>query len=270
MKRSVFFSKILLFSAVAVALTSCDDISEDDRYIDVDLPPVARKVLVAEFSGIRCSNCPDGARTLHSLQESFPGSVIAVNLQPQGMNLTRPIGNFSLENEEAKKYYDYFSVAGLPAAVIDGAAPINLPVNWSAPIIAALGEESNASVSLISAYDEESRKGTFNYKVLFNDSYAPEVSVLVWVVENGIIGPQIDGTSMVMEYEHNHVFRGSANGLWGKSIGSNFAVGSEAEGTAEFSLDPSYVAENCQVIAFAFNSSSKEVLQSEIVDLIAK
>ncbi|MCM1377091.1 MAG: Omp28 family outer membrane lipoprotein [Clostridium sp.] len=253
----------------ALALTGCDDIAPNDRLIEQQRPKIARKVMIQEFSGIRCTNCPEGARTITSLQEQYPGSIVCVSLQPEGLNLTRPVrgSDFTIATKEARDYYDYYKVSGLPSAVIDGASPIELPVNWPEPIIKALEVESPVILSLKSSFDESSRQMTAEYDVTFNELYAQKASILVWISESKIIGPQIDGSKTIMDYEHNHVFRASANGMWGNELGTTFLPDDNKKGTVKFTIDKNWNADNCHVVAFVFDSSSKAVLQAEEIHL---
>ncbi len=45
-------------AVAAAALTSCDNVAEDDRFIK--LPPIEadRAVLIEDFTGQNCLNCP--------------------------------------------------------------------------------------------------------------------------------------------------------------------------------------------------------------------
>lgn len=264
--KNILFALSLL--ECGAGFTSCDDIAEDDRFIKIERPPVNRVVLIQEFTGVWCSNCPDGARTIHSLQESFPGAFIAVGLQPEGINLTRPINGLSLATADARTYYDAYGVVGLPSACINGAAPIADSRLWSTPAITALSGESPAIITLSTSYDASSRNLDVNYSVEFNKLYSEDLSILVWVIENGIVGGQIDNGRMLRDYVHNHVFRASANGTWGESIGNYFIPEEKVDGTASIKLADGWKAENCQVVAFIFNTGSKAVEQAVEADVI--
>lgn len=267
MKISNLFHTLTVLAA-ATGFVSCDNIAEDDRFIPVERPTIHRKVLIQEFSGIRCSNCPDGARLIESLQATYPGSFVAVSLQPEGLNLTSPIRGFSLATREARDYYDYYNVAALPTAIFDGGTPFPDSRTWTEPAIAALSVESEASLEIKSSFDESTRMMKAEYEVAFNKIYTGNVSILFWITESGIVGKQIDGTTTLSDYVHNHVFRATANGLWGDNIGSSFLPDDKVSGEVEFAINSDWKAENCHVVAFIFDSNSKAVIQSEQVELI--
>lgn len=267
-----------LLCGCLVSFVACDDIKEEDRLIPVEKPDkpdqpvtVEKKVLVQEFSGIMCSNCPAGARELHSLQESNPGRLVVVNLQPEGNTLTRPIGTFTLASAQAKVYADHYGVSALPTAVIDGTTTLADSRTWRGPIVSAITNATTPlSITLTTDYDEASRKLTVNYDTEFTEAYGNGASMLVWVIESGIIGPQIDTGNLVKDYEHNHIFRASANGNWGSSLGASFAKGDKKSGSATITLDQNWKAENCEVVAFVFNTATRATLQAETAHVVNK
>lgn len=252
----------------ACAFCACDDIAEDDRFIPVERQEAKRKVLIQEFSGTWCTNCPDGARVIESLQTVYPDSYVVVSMQPEGVSLTRPTPQgFTLATKEARDYYDAFGVSALPSAVFDGGKPFADSRTWDTPAVNALGVETPVILKLTSSYDETTREMTADYEVAFNNVYADKASVLVWITENDIKGFQVDNGKILMDYVHKHVFRASANGLWGTELGESFLPDDKVNGTVRFVLDEAWNADNCHVVAFVFNTGSKAVLQSEEVHL---
>ncbi len=53
-----------------MGFTACDNIDEDDRFIPVERPHSEKTVLIEEFTGARCVNCPDGAAVVAALHET--------------------------------------------------------------------------------------------------------------------------------------------------------------------------------------------------------
>ncbi|MBQ5723465.1 MAG: hypothetical protein IIV64_04635, partial [Muribaculaceae bacterium] len=61
--------KIFLFSAVAasMAFVSCDNIPEEDRYIEVEVNKSEKVVLLEDYTGMQCVNCPDAAAIIDNI-----------------------------------------------------------------------------------------------------------------------------------------------------------------------------------------------------------
>lgn len=252
--------------AASMSFTACDNIDDDERYLPVERPNIERVVLVEEFTGQSCVNCPNGAATIHALQTNYPGSVIAVCFHPQGTPFTAPLYgiDLGLTSEQATDYFNYYKPNGFPAAIINGGELLYNIDQWSTAVSSALSTESPADINLDCEYDADTRKLTANWNVVFNHMYSSPCSLLLWVMENGIVGPQTSTTGPMFDYTHNHVFRQSMNGLWGESIGDNFATEQSLNGSSSITLPESWKAENIQVVAFIFQTSSKRVEQATL------
>lgn len=102
--------KTLLYTTAAGLLTlaSCDTVSENDRYIYVEEAEVQRCVLLEDFTGQQCPNCPNAAVETNKLQESYPNSVIAVAIHGGPLSPNTPV---SLKSHVGDLYY---SAAGQP------------------------------------------------------------------------------------------------------------------------------------------------------------
>ena len=77
MKAKIFTQGIMLASLFLVG--ACDYIDEDDRFIYVEPANVAKRVLIEDFTGQRCVNCPSATETIKQLQDTYgKENVIAV------------------------------------------------------------------------------------------------------------------------------------------------------------------------------------------------
>lgn len=260
-----------LIAAAGVGLSSCDDISEQDRFIPVERPTVERVVLAMDFTGMRCVNCPNAATTLHQSMEKYPGSVIVVGIHAQAASdFTLPIGPLDLRAPVSDVYYNYFKPAALPSASINGGTVLSgteLSI-WTTTIDNEISKPAPADVALTSNYNAETRELTVDYTVTFNQLYSPETSILLWITESDIIGPQMTTSGITLQYEHNHVLRASLNGDWGESLGSGFVTEQTLTGTASITLDENWVAENCEVVGFIFNTGDRAVQQAASVEVV--
>lgn len=245
----------LAIAASAGVLSSCDNVNEEDRYIKIDRPTIARKVLIQEFTGINCVNCPSGADEVHKLQTLYPGSVIAVGMHPGGTGFSGPIGTFNLNSDLARVYYEAYQPSGFPAAVVDGQAPETNLNAWSGMVTSELSRPAPADISLAPSYDEATRTVTVEYQVKINNVYTQPLNINIWLVENGIIGPQKSGASLVPNYTHNHVLRTSLTGDWGDKLADSFIPEEIYEGSVSLVLDEKWKAENCELVGFLQNNS---------------
>lgn len=292
MQRNI---KLLLSISILFAmggLCSCDNVPEDERFVEVPSvdPPgndpgenpgenpgedpgdemPKRRVLVQEFTGQGCINCPQGAAIVHSLQSQRPGRIVAVNMHASDSPFCRPLGGLKLTSDEANVYYNYFKPGALPAALIDGAVPLTNTALWTDAILNALSLPTVAKLELETAYDASTRELKVTYTSKFYNALATPLNINIWVMENGIVGPQYSGQNIVRDYVHNHVLRTTLTGEWGIKLADSFIKTDEFTYTYTVTLDESWVAENCEVIAFLQNPSSKAVEQSAEAPVIGE
>lgn len=263
---------------LAMCMTSCDNISEDNRYNKVEKPVIdnPRTLLIMEFTGNKCLNCPVGASIVEGIiEEETPGRVISVGLHPYGNDFTNPvISNYPVKHmqdfrtEAATALYDYYKPSGMPSAVFNGlkSSLSGSTAEWNQKASTALEASSVINLSAGCKYEPETRLLTVTYDAEFLDYVDKKLCATVWLMENKIMGTQTmpDGKQN-KDYEHNHVLRASLNGNWGEDLGSYFREGEIKQGTASMTLDDSWVAENCEVVVYVYNDDNKEVEQATSV-----
>lgn len=265
-------------AALLLSLSACDNINEDERLIPVPRPHTDRTVLIEEFTGANCPNCPDGAAQVAALHEQYGDNVIPVSLYPSNAgSLTNPVRPFpvDLRTELASTYYSAFNVENLPAAMfnrtlVNGRYFSNSIATWGSPVSELLKTTSPVEISMEGSYDASSRNLTVSYDTHFVDAYEGEVSFQLWVLENNIMSSQSSTSGLIVEYTNNHVLRASMNGTWGTAFTDRTAYLPEdhVSGENSITLESGWVAEECQVVGFLFNTKTREVIQAYLLKSI--
>jgi hypothetical protein len=276
MKHTLF--NIIAFAFALVAFVSCDVIPENDRYIEVEDQGSERvqRLLIEEFTGHKCVNCPDGAAIVHEIQEYYPGRVVVIGIHA-GM-LAMPTGEFAKQNfltGDGTTYYNTFGVQGNPAALLNREHfagedwAVRTKEKWMTYAISELGKEPVCEVIPTVAYNAETRELTVETEVEAYENMPADINLQVQIVEN-VIGIQLKPGDVVdEEYEHNHVFRAAANGTWGETIES-LPAGEKATYTCTTTISEKWVPENCTVAVFVYENGSKRVLQCNQVAVVAQ
>ena len=272
MKASYLSLGLILLAGLAAG---CDNVSEDDRYIKVEKPVLdnPRNLLIMEFTGNSCLNCPTGAAVVEEIKEDeAPGRVISVGLHPFGSHFTDPVASIhtpsrrqDLRSQAATALFDYYQPSGFPAAVFNGlkSSMSGSTADWIQRASEALNAMTYVSLSATCAFDPESRNLTVDYDVEFLDIVRKKLNVTVWLVENKIMGTQtMPNGRPNLNYEHNHVLRASLNGDWGEPIGEAFKEGDVVSGSASMPLNEEWVAENCDAVVYVYSDDNKEVEQA--------
>lgn len=272
--------KIFLFSAIAASMTfvSCDNIAPEDRYIEVEVNKSEKVVLLEDYTGMQCVNCPDAASIIDNIHHTFGENFIAVGLHPKSGPYQKPMpiaqGStelLDLSSEDADAYYKKYSIKAFPTAMIDrstfdGSKLLDNKDKWAAYVNQQAMLTSPVNIEMTSEYNTETRAVAIYTDLSFAENVSENLYFQLWVIENGIVGPQVTSKGINWEYVHNHVLRSAINGTWGEEIGSA-VVGDTKALRSTFTLNEKWVAENCEIVGFVYRASDDVILQAHLVDI---
>ncbi|MCH5233819.1 MAG: Omp28 family outer membrane lipoprotein [Muribaculaceae bacterium] len=206
--------KFLLLIATFPFLIACDNIDEKDRYIQVENRPLERKVLLEEFTGQNCVNCPDAHAVIEKLEEQFGENLVVVSIHAGSFGISSEMGG--LMQEEGNIYADHWRINAYPCGVIDRNSGVLNFDQWSTVIRKDGLYPANMEMDLNAELSEDGTK--INITTDLVSDGAVKGALQLWVVENGIEGYQRDGDIRRYDYIHNNVFRACVNGEWGEEI----------------------------------------------------
>ena len=270
---------LLALVVAAFAMSACDIIEEPyiqgggDTPIPGDTVQVVKKVLLEDFTGVRCVNCPAAGELALQLQEIYPDQLIVLGVHA-GM-LAMPNGGYpDFRTPEGTEWWNFFGFDVNPIGTVDristgsGSYGIN-SAEWGSNVAEELAKAPVIALEVKNAYNADSRalNVTVSGKVLEDQTEA--LSLVVCLMEDGITGLQQTPEGINQEYVHRHVFRGTLDGLaWGSSIGASpFAEGFTFEKTYSYTLPEGFDAEHCAVVAYVCQDSDKAILQVEEAEL---
>lgn len=284
--------KIVFLTILAVAglfLASCDKIDENEYIKEGSSIWYGRKIVVLDFTGHKCGNCPKGHKALAALHDKYGEAVVPVAIHCTYYGNVNPNG--SPHTTDTSFNYDFRCEEGifLGGGDTDGgyldldAVPAGL-VNTFDP--ALINSSTNGWASDFAKYYSTYPEFKFDVKASFADSTikadikmiaevveSRNLSLVSYVIEDSIVGWQFDYESTPQEignYVHNHVLRTSFNGVFGENVvtgGTQMSAGDELEKSYSKAIKPDWNIKNCKVVAFVYDTDTKEILQAEIVDI---
>lgn len=280
MKTKYIIPIVLFF---ALVMNSCDKVSAP--FVEsFDLCDGNKKVLVEDYTGHGCVNCPQAAVLLHDLNEELCETeeklvIIGVHAgyfaKPNFENNTIFSADFTTEAGNTWDSYFGNSSAGNPNGLVDRVEGSNgyvfFPDSWADIAAERLAEAAKAMVIINTDFDTDSKELTALINTEFISSVTGNHKLIVCITQNNIIAPQknldelIGPTPIDSTYVHNHVLRGSLNGAWGENVSASgvIDVGVKYEKTYVHKFPADWIAKDCNVVAFVYNEESKEVLQVE-------
>lgn len=243
-------------SVAAITFGSCSNIDEDERLIEVVKPQVNRAVLIEDFTGQWCPNCPNAAEEIESLMDTYGSDVIipvAIHSGPQGFQggtAEMP----GLMTDKGNEYYSKYGIEYQPQGVIDKGGKLAYTA-WAAVVRSELQKTALLSIKVDNEYAETTRQLSI-HTTLESVKGINEVSgkLQLWLVEDGITSVQVmPDNSYNMAYVHNHVFRDAVNGTWGEDV--TMEEGTPVEIDHTYTIPADWKPTNMAVVAFVYNES---------------
>lgn len=264
LKNLIYNVSLGVFGLMFVA---CSDVSEDDRFIFVEPAEVAKRVLIEDFTGQRCLNCPLGTEVIEQIMADYgEDNVIAVGLYGGALGYLngKPM---PLTCDESQWYYTTWGVDQdpQPMARIDRGDFLNDRATWPTVVRERIQQKAPVLLEATSNYDDASRNAEI--KVSADGLENVTGKLQVWLTEDSIVSTQmLPGNVVDNNYVHNHVFRASVNAKDGEDI--SVAEGENATLTFTYTIKEDWKPENMSVVTFIFNNSG--VLQAAKAPLIPK
>ena len=278
MRTKIIAAALLLSGFGAWIWTACDKIPEDETRITSDLPEWQGKTVVLEdFTGVGCTNCPDAADIAHGLQTLMGDKLIVVELHGQTEAVTASLvgpqadGDPDLRNAAAAVYSLYWNVAGLPCGLINrqqAPGAVLSRARWRGTAIGVYGEVPVATIEATASLSGSTI--TVEAKGAFQQAYQTdgEIHVLTMVLEDGFSVTQVVHGEHQAGYIHNHVLRHVIDDPWGvKVLDAKPAANSMFTYSGSLSVEPNWNRDNLSVAVLLCNSETKEILNAAKVKL---
>ena len=253
-------TKGIITAMAAMLFVACDNIDSDDRLVYVKPEAAQKAVLIEDFTGQLCSNCPTAIEVIDSLQQELGDTaVIAVGIHsgPFGFSGNSKFRGFM--TDLGNIYYDYWGIQSQPMGVIDRLGTCSYQM-WKTTVYNQMRQKAPLSLSLTNSYDADSRKLDISVSALGTDGNTTG-KLQLWLVEDSLVDIQTlpDG-SYNLTYVHSHVLRDAVNGTWG----TDFSVveGQQVESSFSYTLPTDWVAKNISVVAFVYKSDGSGVQQA--------
>lgn len=260
------FIYALPIAAAAFAFAACNDVAEDDRFIYVKPADVNRAVLLEDFTGQMCPNCPFAANEIENLIEQYGDTaVIAVGIHsgPTGFEGSGSV--IGLKTDIGDDYYYHWGISTQPAGIVNRSSGILQWSEWATAVRNEIAKQATLSISIENVFDETNRNLDIAISLLGTNG-STEGKLQAWLIEDNITAVQImqDGTEN-MNYVHNHVFRASVNGTWGDDISVN--EGETIEREFSYSIPENWKPNDVSVVAFIYNNNGvQQVTKEKIIE----
>jgi hypothetical protein len=278
----------ILMTIMAIALwTACEEIPpvvtpfQDQGECPVALVSTVanqqRNILIEEFTGVRCVNCPAGAQAIEALLAQHGDRLVAFSIHA---------GFFA--PPYAESLYDFRTPAGnqllsllgepigYPTAVVNrrrfpGEFSMQLGQSkWAGYVQQELTAPLKVKIALNRSFNASSRELVVDASLYIEQSITePDVRLSIALLEDNISDYQLTPAGKQADYIHKHVLRKMLTSADGNLIQEDLSAGSRFCNKFVTTIPEAWKAGDMKIAAIvSLGGSSKEVLQVVQVKMV--
>lgn len=270
----------LLFFLLALSFFACEEIPPTVTGIGDgptgppppdDLENQVQNVLIEEFTGVFCVQCPAGSALIEELLVQHGHQLVAVAIHSGDLSIPYPDSKYDFTIPEGDDILELLRPGfGQPEAAVnrrkfegEGRVLLGTP-NWPGKVAEAKLAEPKVKMALESSYDQNSREVKIKVGMLVTENIPEETHLSIMFTESGIVDlqkvPDMSGPDP--NYVHKHVLRDMATNSSGDIITDDLVAGAFIEKEYSYTVPEEWVVENCNVVAFVHSGSEdKDVYQ---------
>lgn len=277
---------LLLGLALGIAMlsTSCEEIppvinpfNGEPGDTIVDIENQKRQVLIEEFTGVRCVQCPAGSAEIATLLAIHGHQLVAVSIHAGDFAppFTQSLHDFRTTEGEALINFLGPPIS-YPSAVInrklfEGENDLILGRNdWAGYIETEKALDPKVKIALKADFNETTRKLDLEVKLYpQEDILDPDVRISILLTESNIQDIQDTPDGKINDYVHKHVLRGMLTNYLGEAITETLTAGNIVTKTYSYTVPAAWKEGDMEAVAFVhLGGSTKEVLQAIGTEII--
>lgn len=244
--------KFFLPIMAAAAFAACSDIADDDRFIVIDGVEQRRTVLIEEFTGQNCPNCPTAHKEIETLVGQYPDALIAVSIHAGDFGISSTARRPGLMQPEGNIYNNRYGIDEWPKGVVNGRGGARNFDEWSDAVRDELKRETPLGID-IAAQASADTPATITVDCSLLSTADLAGTLHIWIVESGIVARQVDkDLGLITDYVHDHVYRAAVNGVDGEALALKAHISSQLQHSiaARATDSETWNIDNLSVVAF--------------------
>ena len=245
---------------------------------------IFQKVLIEDFTGHECGNCPGAAALAAQLKANNPDEIIVVGIHAGALaqpHLPKFPSDFTTEAGEA--WFSELSFQLNPAGRINRTPDLStfyVEFEWPDAVADQLALTPSAVIQMETEFIPEANHLNVHVFSEMLSDIEGQVKMVLIVTEDGLEGPQLDydqvddpetpeNEQILEEYEFEHVLRGTINGSYGVIIGTDMVANETSLKSYTYEWPENWSADHSNVIAVVFEATNGRVLNSMEVHIDA-
>ena len=254
---------------------SCDVIDQPFKgnIQDTTSTQQQRNVLIEDWTGHRCKNCPKASKVISDLVTAYGQDRIiglAIHGRPSsftGVNSDYPI-DFTTPEGKAIQNFFWGNSPPLPIGMLNRE-------NWTAsgtghltgreawPTLSAEAVDSTLRIALEASAAVNNGNLEVSAQGLPQMGLLHDLNIAVLIKESNIVSPQLmPDDTRDSNYVHMNVLRDYVTDTWGESFGTSpMLPGDTLSGNYSIAWNTDWVQSNAAVVVYVFNPTNYRILQ---------
>lgn len=270
-----FLSFTFILALLAGLFGGCDEIDPPyttgaDHDHNGDNGEVVRRVLLEEFTGHQCPNCPEGTQVAKDLKALYGDQLVIVTIHAGWFaNTDDDHFQYDFTTPEGDQLETHFQVNQFPVGLVnrtnfDGSLLLS-PSAWGEAMHGSLHESPLFDLHIHNDMEDGGLDVLVEIEVL--EAAADTYYLAVFLTESGIIKPQKTNdpaypSGVIEDYAHNYVLRTGLNGAFGELLQEDpLSSGEQLSRDYHLSWDEEWAPENSAIVAFVYDEATEAVLQ---------
>lgn len=266
-------TRLLTFVFLLLFVSSCDKITppfKEKHNVNNDTNTFVQKVLIEEFTGHRCGNCPRAHEKLHQLKQIYGEKLIGISIHSGFFAMPLP-PNYpnDFRTSVGDEITNTFGISQYPSGMVNRKSyngNIILSHNsWAEAVNEIIQQQPFAGIQIQNIYQSNQNTVTTSIVVKILKEISVPVKLVAYAIEDSIVGPQIDydqNPTLVPNYVHMHVLRTSFNGTWGNDISlQGKVIGDTIKRSFTITWNNNWNKNQASVIAILYNATNNEIIQ---------
>jgi thiol-disulfide isomerase/thioredoxin len=205
---------ITIIAVTAMLVTGCDIVEEPylkpvDGGQDPDPHQHIRKVLLEEFTGQKCPNCPEAAIVADNLKTLYGEQLVVVAVHAGFYAMPSATGDFTADYRTASgnELNNYFGLVGYPSGLVNRTdyqgSEVLFKDSWEGAVEAQAALAPQADITIENIWNDNTRLLHCMLETTFLDDLEGVYNICLLITESGIVSPQQTSSGVKHDYVHN-------------------------------------------------------------------
>jgi len=284
---------LVIFIIIGFFWTGCDQVEEglvitsvQDIPLNTDTVFILdsvfihhKQVLLEDFTGHKCVNCPEAGIAAHEWAEDYGHQLIIYSVHAGFQAFPDQTGEYTYDftNPTGDEIFNYFNQPFNPSGTVNrveyngNTVLLFVTGDWEAAIHTELAKPNAIDMELVNKYFPNSNSVQINVMLSINTFLEGKYKIVVMIAEDLIVRPQKNNNDDIgpvpdwLDFHHRNVLRDGVTSTFGQYVSQDgtLELGEYYYNLFYYELDKPWVSDTADynIITYVFNEANDEIIQ---------